>query len=89
MKRSKSTRRRTPEAGADDRRKTYKGHEVLIPADERRRRIYIDGRPVQYGLAGDTYYLDVYAYDPAKSLDEVIERYLDYKERTERRKKEK
>jgi hypothetical protein len=41
---------------------------------------------VHYGLAGDEYYLDVYAYDRAKSLEEVIKRYIDHLERTQGRK---
>jgi hypothetical protein len=68
------------------RRESYKGHEILFPQDERGKRIYIDGRPVHYGLAGDEYYLDVYAYDRAKSLEEVIKRYIDHLERTQGRK---
>lgn len=64
-----------------DRREIYKGHEIIIPSDERRKRIFIDGRPVKWGQAGETYYLDVYAYDRGKTLDETIKRYIDYLEK--------
>jgi hypothetical protein len=63
------------------RRETYKGHEIVYSPDERRKRIFIDGRPRRYGQAGDEFYLDVYAYDRAKTLEEVIKRYLDYQDR--------
>jgi hypothetical protein len=65
----------------EPRRENYKGHEIVYPTDERRNRFFIDGRPVRYGQAGDEYYLDVYAFDRAKTLEEVIRRYLDYKDR--------
>lgn len=79
----------TAHADADaDRRKTIKGHEVLFPSDARRKRIFIDGRPVHYGVVGGEYYLDVYAYDRAASLEKVVERYIGYLERTLRAKKE-
>jgi hypothetical protein len=65
---------------ADARRETYRKHEIIFPADEQRKRIYIDGRPVRYGQAGDQFYLDVYAYDRGKSLKDVIKRYLDYRD---------
>lgn len=68
---------------ADGRRETYKDHEIFFPGDERWRRVFIDGRPVHYGVAGGQYYLDVYAYDRADSLDEVLRRYLDYVELTQ------
>jgi hypothetical protein len=84
-KRAPVEEKHTP--AADEYRKSYKGHEIIIPRDERRKRIFIDGRSVYYGLADDEYYLDVYAYDRAKSLEEVVKRYIDYKERTERREK--
>ena len=72
-----------------ERRENYKGHEIVIPTDERRKRISIDGRSVYFGVtAGGEYFLDKYAYDPAKSLDEVIKRYIDYLERVEKAKKE-
>jgi hypothetical protein len=74
---------------ADKSRKTYKGHEIVIPDAEGRKRISIDGRSLYYGVTdGGEYYLDAYAYDRAKSLDEVVKRYIDYLERTERRRKE-
>jgi len=55
----------------------YKGHEIFDPKDERRKKIFIDGRPVKWGETGGTYYLDVYAYDRGKTLDETVKRYLD------------
>lgn len=72
-----------------DKRREYRGHEVVFPADERRKRIFIDGRPVKYGLAGGEYYLHAYAYDRADSLEEVVRRYIDYLEGAEKRGKEK
>ncbi|MCA1579458.1 MAG: hypothetical protein LC794_19100 [Acidobacteria bacterium] len=67
------------------RRETYNGHEIVIPTDERSKRISIDGRSVYYGVTnGGEYYLDKYAYDRAKSLDEVIKRYVDYLDRVEK-----
>jgi hypothetical protein len=77
-------------SGAQDRtlkarRETYKGHEIVYPEDERQKRIFIDGRPVRFGTAGGGYYLDVYAYDHAKTLGEVVKRYLDYRDQTRKR----
>ena len=91
MDKKKSSNREEAYARASgERRQTYKGHAVVIPDDERGKRISIDGRSVHYGVTdGGEYYLDVYAYDRAKSLDEVVKRYIDYLGRTaERRKKE-
>jgi hypothetical protein len=71
------------------RRETYNGHEIVIPTDERNRRISIDGRSVYYGITdAGQYYLDKYAYDRAKSLDDVIKRYIDYLDRVESASKE-
>jgi hypothetical protein len=64
-------------------RETYKKHEILIRRDPRRTRLFIDGAPVGHGKAGDQYYLDVYAYDRADSLLEVVRRYIDYRARTQ------
>ena len=73
----------------DERRETYNGHEIVIPTDERSKRISIDGRSVYFGVtAGGEFYLDKYAYDRAKSLDEVIKRYIDYLDRVEKTRKE-
>ena len=67
------------------RREQYNGHEIVIPTDERSKRISIDGRSVYYGVTnGGEYYLDKYAYDRAKSLDEVVKRYVDYLDRVEK-----
>lgn len=67
------------------RREKYNGHEIVIPTDERNKRISIDGRSIYYGVTdGGEYYLDTYAFDRAKSLDEVIKRYLDYLDRVEK-----
>jgi hypothetical protein len=57
---------------------TYKGHEIFYPEDQRRKKIFIDGRPVKWGEVGGTYYLDVYAYDRGGTLDETVKRYIDY-----------
>ena len=74
---------------AGERRELYNGHEIVIPTDERRKRISIDGRSVHYGITdGGEYFLDKYAYDRAKSLDEVIKRYVDYLDRVEEARKE-
>ena len=77
-------RRALPET----RRETYAGHEIVLPTDEKNKRLSIDGRTVHYRVnARGEYYLDKYAYDPAKSLDEVIKRYVDHLDRrTESRK---
>lgn len=64
------------------RKETYKGHEILYPDDQRRRKIFIDGRPVKWGEAGDTFYLDVYAYDRGRTLEDTVKRYIDYLEKT-------
>ena len=64
--------------GAYVRRETYKGHEIMYPRDERRKKVFIDGRPVKWGETGGTYYLDVYAYDRGRTLDETIMRYIDF-----------
>jgi len=60
------------------RRMTYKGHEVLYPQDETKTKNFIDGRPVRWGKAGASFYLDVYAFDRGESLDDTVKRYLDY-----------
>lgn len=68
-------RRALPETRSE----TYNGHEIVIPTDERNKRLSIDGRTVYYALnARGEYYLNKYAFDPAKSLDEVIKRYIDH-----------
>lgn len=72
---------RSEGGGADVRLEAYKGHEILYPHDERRKKIFIDGRPVKWGETGGTYYLDVYAYDRGQTLDETIKRYIDYLEK--------
>ena len=64
----------------ESRRENYNGHEIVYP-EERKRRFFIDGRPVVYGVAGDTYYLNVYAYEPGDTLEEVIKNYLNYKDK--------
>ncbi len=61
-----------PAPGVTARVFTHKDHEVAIPDDPPRTWIFIDGRPVRYGRLGEQYYLDVYAYDLADTLDEVI-----------------
>ena len=59
-------RRALPET----RREAYAGHEIVLPTDERNKRLSIDGRTVYYRInARGEYYLDKYAYDRAKSLD--------------------
>ena len=65
-------------AVADVRRETYKGHEIVYPQDKRRKKIFIDGRPVKWGEASGTYYLDVYAYDRGRTLEETVKRYIGY-----------
>ena len=73
----------------ETRRETINGHEVVIPTDERNKRLSIDGRTVYYAVnPRGEYYLDKYAYDPAKSLDEVIKRYLDYLDAAAKTRKE-
>lgn len=67
------------------RKETYKGHTIVFSDDKRRKQIFIDGRRIRYGSASGQYYLAVYAYDRAPSLEEVVKRYLDYKERTKKR----
>jgi hypothetical protein len=77
---------RGKDGGADVRKETYKGHEIIYPRDERWKKIFIDGRPVHWGVAGGRYYLDVYAYDRGKTLDETVKRYIDYREKAAGRK---
>jgi hypothetical protein len=88
---------KNPKNGADTaraslpeyRRETYNGHEILIPTDQTHKRISIDGRTVYFGVTtGGQYFLDKYAYDRAKSLDEVVKRYVDYLDRVEKARKE-
>lgn len=73
---------RAESGGANVRRETYNGHEIVIPLDEKRKKIFIDGRPVHWGETGGTVYLDVYAYDRGRTLDETVKRYLDYRDKT-------
>jgi len=89
-KKKKKNGRNKPRASSErERRETYNGHEIVIPSDERQKRISIDGRSVYYGVTDrGEYYLDKYAYDGAKSLDEVIKRYIDYLDRVEAARKE-
>jgi len=67
---------------------TYKGHETVYPEDRKRKKIFIDGRPVKWGEAGGTYYLDVYAYDRGGTLEETVKRYIDYLGKAGRRQSE-
>jgi hypothetical protein len=60
---------------------TYNGHEIIYPRDERRHKIFIDGRPIRWGVTSGSYYLDVYAYDRGRTLDETVKRYLDHRDR--------
>jgi hypothetical protein len=79
-------KREKPGGGAVSvRTETYKGHEILYPPDQRRKKIFIDGRPVKWGETGGTFYLDVYAYDRGKTLEETVERYIDYLEKARTR----
>lgn len=75
-------KREKSNARAHVRKKTYKGHEIVYPLDERRKKIFIDGRPVTWGETGGTYYLDVYAFDRGRDLDETVKRYIDYLEKS-------
>lgn len=70
------------------RKQTYKGHEILYPQDQPRRKIFIDGRPVKWGEAGGTFYLDVYAYDRGKTLEDTVKRYIDFLDTPGKRGKE-
>lgn len=88
MPKAKTKKRQKNTAGADARRETYKGHEILVPEDQRRKKIFVDGRPVKWGNVGGKYYLDVYAYDPGKSLDDTVKRYIDSLERRRKARKE-
>ena len=73
----------------ETRRETYNGHEIVIPTDERNKRLSIDGRTVYYDRnARGEYYLNKYAFDPGKSLDEVIKRYVDYLDRAAKSRQE-
>jgi hypothetical protein len=74
--------------GVDVRKETYQGHEIVYPRDERRKKIFIDGRPVRWGKAGETYYLDVYAYDRGGTLEETVKRYIGYLDRASKAGKE-
>jgi hypothetical protein len=67
--------------GAYARKESVQGHEIIYPRDERRKKIFIDGRPVKWGKAGETYYLDVYAYDRGETLEETVKRYIAYLEK--------
>lgn len=81
MARKHETGSKKMAATPNARRETYRGHEITIPDDHRRKRIFIDGRQIKWGKAGDSYFLDVYAYDPGKTLDETIKRYIDFLEK--------
>jgi hypothetical protein len=70
------------------RKETYKGHEIVIPEDQRRKKIFIDGRPVRWSELRGSFYLDVYAYDRGRTLEETIKRYIDYLEKCARPTKE-
>lgn len=80
--------RRAARGGDDMRRETYKRHEIVYPRDDRRKKIFIDGRPVKWGEAGGTYYLGVYAFDRGRTLDETVKRYIDYLEKAAGTRKE-
>jgi hypothetical protein len=67
------------------RREVYGDHEVLFPVEARDRRVFIDGVPRRYGRLTDGYYLDAYSYDRAESLEDVVKRYLDYRDAVERK----
>ncbi|MET7904975.1 hypothetical protein [Streptomyces sp. NPDC005336] len=67
-------------AVVEGRSETYRGHAIFLPADDRHRKVFVDGRPVRYGRIGDAFYLDVYAYDPGASPVDVVRRYIDHLE---------
>jgi hypothetical protein len=59
----------------------YKGREIRV--DEETLDVHIDGEHFEAGRdAAGNYRLEDYAYDPKKSLIEVAERYVDYRERS-------
>ncbi len=88
-KKKKESPERPRAALPETRHETYNGHEIVIPSDERNKRISIDGRAVYYAInPRGEYYLDKYAYDPAKSLDEVIKRYIDHLDNVAKARKE-
>jgi hypothetical protein len=85
MDKKKRPRASLPET----RRETINGHEIVIPTEKGNKRLSIDGRTVYYALnARGEYYLDKYAYDPGKTLDDVIKRYLAHLDRVAESRKE-
>ena len=73
----------------ETRRETVNGHEIVLPTGEQNKRLSIDGRTVYYAVnARGQYYLDKYSYDPAKTLQEVIKRYLEHLDRVAKSRKE-
>lgn len=61
----------------------YKGSEIRV--DEETLDVYIDGEHFNAGRDGaGNYRLEDYAYEPKESLIEAAERYVDYRERSEK-----
>jgi hypothetical protein len=72
-------RTRSSETASGDVQK-YNGHEIVIPRDDPGHRVMVDGNSIQYGRAGDQFYLDIFAYDRDVTLIGVVRRYLDYRD---------
>jgi hypothetical protein len=59
--------------------KQYKGHLIEVVASKGKGELVIDDDTVPFGQYTDgTYFLDVYAYDPADTLMKVAEKWIDY-----------
>jgi hypothetical protein len=90
MDKKKKDRPESPRAALPEMREvTLNEHKILIPTDEQNKRLSVDGRTVYYAInARGEYYLDKYPYNPAKSLDEVIKRYVNHLDAAAKSRKE-
>lgn len=62
----------------------YRGHAIEIKDEGEDTVVRIDGKEHAAGrTTGGEYFLEAYAYDRDEDLMAVVERYLDYLERTE------
>jgi hypothetical protein len=78
--RSASSRSKRQPSSADVSEK-YRGHEIVIPADDPGRRVLIDGEPFRYGLSGGgRFYLSAYAYASDESLISVVRKFVDHRD---------
>ncbi len=66
-------------------RQEHEGHSIELREWKGKRELLIDGAPVRYAqLPGGLYFLDAYAFDWTDNLMELARRFIDYRRRAEK-----